>query len=58
MENIKRCKYCDTEVDPLNVRCDDCNEAWDDGRKHGEQKIRGAIRECFINLRNIAGEDK
>ena len=49
------CKYCEAEIPFGCVRCDTCNSAWEDGSKHGEDKIRQSVREAVIHLLNIGG---
>ena len=48
------CRYCGKALkDKVNIRCDGCDKAFQDGIKLGEEEIKDKIREAirlFINL--------
>ena len=51
-----KCKYCGKELpDIANIRCDQCNKAFNDGMKLGseilQEKIKMAVK-LFMNIAN------
>lgn len=42
---MKKCKYCGKELkDKMNIRCDVCDSAWQEGRVSGIEKNREEVR--------------
>ena len=51
------CKYCNNVLkDKSNIRCDICNEAWQDGVNHGVDSIKKELRMAIGILKKIFGQ--
>ena len=49
-----KCKYCGEVLkDKSNIRCDICNDAWQDGVNYGVDTIKEKLRTAFGVLKSI-----
>ncbi len=54
-----KCKFCGKKLpDPSNIRCMDCDNTWNEGRKHGRLEIKSKLREIFQHLNNLVDLEK
>ena len=53
MGRIKKCPYCKKQINEDNIRCPECDDAWQAGHKQGEEEIKDNLREMFNALKNL-----
>ena len=54
-----KCKYCEKKLpDPSNIRCMNCDDTWNEGRKQGRLEIKSILREIFQHLNNLVDLEK
>ena len=53
-----KCIFCGRKINPTTLRCPTCNEAWNEGWKSGEEKIKGELRHMINTVKNLLNERK
>jgi len=49
-----KCKYCGEVLpDVANIRCDNCDRAWQEGREHGIASIKEDIGRALRFLKSL-----
>ena len=53
MKKKGECKYCGEEISYDSIRCYQCDSAWQDGFKDGQQSIKDKLGEIFQTIKNL-----
>ena len=58
MGRIKKCPYCKKQINEDNIRCPECDDAWQAGHKQGEEEIKDCFRDLFGMIKALLREEK
>lgn len=50
---MKKCRYCDMKIEASNIRCSDCDVAWQEGRNSGIKEWKDKVSETIATLINL-----
>lgn len=52
----RKCKYCETKIESVKIRCHKCDLAWQEGFEAGKREIKSKLSEIFDTIKNLTNQ--
>ena len=53
MENTKKCRNCERNINSDKIRCNGCHESYLEGRQDGEIIVKSKIAEMIVYVQEL-----